>query len=721
MPRAGRQLPLPLTVERVPDHHPAPVQLSARWLIEDPSFPFEELSAIAEAESWRKEISRPPYHLHKWWAQRLGSVFRALLIASSVPPGEDLLRLFFSPVRLPGSVVFDPFMGSGTTVGEALKLGARTLGRDINPVAVSTVRAAFRLPSRDEAVAAYREIEAAVAPRLRPYYRARSATGEPVEALYYFWVKHLPCPHCDAPVDLFSSYVFARHAYPRRHPAARAVCPRCGAVAETRFDANSVVCGSCSFAYDPQRGPVTGAFAACNACQRRWKIVEVVRRLGRPPTHRLYAKLVLAPDGTKTYLATDDDDLRLYRQAEAALATRHEPFPGHAIAPGHNTNQAIRYGYTHWHQMFNARQLLGISLLAEAIGGLRDSRLRDVFFCLLSGTLEFNNLFTSYKGEGTGAVRHLFSHHVLKPERTPLEANLWGTPKSSGSFSTLFRRRLLAAIDYCAEPFEVRPRNGRGSDKVFGLSAPLQLGASAEVSCGDSAHTSLADKQVHLVLTDPPFFDNVHYSELADFFYVWQRHWRRRTGPETPCTTRSPAEVQHTGVAEFGERLCGVWRECHRVLADDGLLVFTYHHSRPEGWQALLGSLLGAGFSVVQVHPVKAEMSVATPKHQSREPIDYDMVFVCRKRAVSAGEVAGAETVGEAALRQAASQVRRLAANGRRLGRGDLRALLQAHVVAHLSRRNPSPAIAGLFESISREVSMHIDTLAPPPKPHPVP
>ena len=47
-------------------------------------------------------------------------------------------------------------------------------------------------------------------------------------------------------------------------------------------------------------------------------------------------------------------------------------------------------------------------------------------------------MFASYKGEGTGAVRHMFAHHILKPERVPLEANLWGTPKSSGSFSTMF-------------------------------------------------------------------------------------------------------------------------------------------------------------------------------------------------------------------------------------------------------------------------------------------
>src|SRR5437879_13899112 len=105
--------------------------------------------------------------------------------------------------------------------------------------------------------------------------------------------------------------------------------------------------------------------------------------------------------------------------------------------------------------MFNARQLLCLSLLAERLRAIPNEGLRDLFACLFSGTLEFNNMFASYKGEGTGAVRHMFAHHILKPERTPLEANPWGTPKSSGSFSTLFRSRILRALDSAENPFDI--------------------------------------------------------------------------------------------------------------------------------------------------------------------------------------------------------------------------------------------------------------------------
>ena len=66
-----------------------------RRAIEDKTFPFEFFSEIAEIESWRKEISRPVSHIHKWWAQRLGTVFRAILIGTFAPSGSDILSLFY--------------------------------------------------------------------------------------------------------------------------------------------------------------------------------------------------------------------------------------------------------------------------------------------------------------------------------------------------------------------------------------------------------------------------------------------------------------------------------------------------------------------------------------------------------------------------------------------------------------------------------------------------
>src|SRR5207245_11603244 len=112
-------------------------------LIETDRFPFEFLSQVAERESWRKELHRPIYHIHKWWAHRLGSVCRGVLLGAANPQSFDLEQEFYSKHRLADVSVLDPFMGSGTTLGEAHKLGMIALGRDINPVAVQAVSVAL--------------------------------------------------------------------------------------------------------------------------------------------------------------------------------------------------------------------------------------------------------------------------------------------------------------------------------------------------------------------------------------------------------------------------------------------------------------------------------------------------------------------------------------------------------------------------------------------------
>src|ERR1700689_2387808 len=108
-------------------------------LIESDAFPFEFLSQLAERESWRKEIHRPIYHVHKWWAKRLGSVFRGILLGSVLPSDITLEEEFYKSHSFRGLTVLDPFMGSGTTIGEAHKLGFTAIGRDINSVAVNAV------------------------------------------------------------------------------------------------------------------------------------------------------------------------------------------------------------------------------------------------------------------------------------------------------------------------------------------------------------------------------------------------------------------------------------------------------------------------------------------------------------------------------------------------------------------------------------------------------
>jgi putative DNA methylase len=245
-------------------------------------------------------------------------------------------------------------------------------------------------------------------------------------------------------------------------------------------------------------------------------------------------------------------------------------------------------------------------------------------------------------------VRPLFSHHILKPERTVLENSVWGTDKSSGTFSTLFRSRLLKAKQYLETPFEVGRPHGlleevRQNGKVI-CSNRIDLTLAEDwegfantpnaalILNGDGACLAIPDRSVDAVITDPPYFDFVHYSELSDFFFAWLSPvLKEEYGYFSNPDSSHEDEVQSRDHERFAEKLRRVLLECHRVLKDDGILSFSFHHSRPEGWLSIYKAVTGAGFQIVAAHPIYGEMKGANPKSSTKEPITLDAILVCKK------------------------------------------------------------------------------------------
>lgn len=613
-------------------------------LIEKDDFPFEFISVLAEKESWRKEVYRPIYHVHKWWAKRLGSVFRGLLLGAVLPDKASLEKEFYKIHNYSDIKVFDPFMGSGTTVGEAHKLGFTSLGRDINPVAAEAVRVALGSLDEMKLLNAYKELEEKIQPRIEQFYTTKDLYGEDGRVLYFFWVMQGDCNICENTIDLFSNYIISQNAYPKKKPEIQVLCPCCGEVFPADYNDKQVTCGQCNHHFDPRIGTVNRSTVDCDKCGNGLKVSSLFKDKKDRPNFRLYAKLILSSKGEKQYLKATPEDFSRFEDARKELAELKTQnrilLPGLQLEEGYNTQQSIKYGFNSWKDFFNDRQLLVLGLLHNAILELKDVTSRDALLTLFSSTLEFNNLFASYKGEGTGAVRHMFAHHILKPERVPIETNIWGTEKSSGSFSGLFKTKLLRAIKYRKEPSEVKydgqEVSNISSRPIIGNLAPWPIDGcfsdgAVHLSCGDSSSTSLPDKSINLVMTDPPFFDNVHYSELADFFYAWQV-LHPRGFIKDGVSTRQDNEVQDGNVLNFTNKLNAVFGECDRILKDNGMLIFSYHHSREEGWSSVAKAIDLAGFRVVNAHPVKAEMSGGKPKNQAKSPIQLDVIIICRKK-----------------------------------------------------------------------------------------
>lgn len=228
---------------------------------------------------------------------------------------------------------------------------------------------------------------------------------------------------------------------------------------------------------------------------------------------------------------------------------------------------------------------------------------------------------------------------------SPVEANCYDTVKGRGAF-TAFVNLVIEGKEYCRYPFE-RIHDGMSMKKVKLQSKNpsrvtenyqnLVKDADVMLRCGSSEHLEVPDRVVDAVVTDPPYYGNVMYSELSNFFYVWLRialkdRYDIFNDPLVPMDEEViESRYQGKGKEEFIHSLTKIFLEANRVLSSDGILVFTFHHKKQEAWGAILRAILDSGFYVTTTYPVRSEMKASTHLHEL-ENIVYDMIFVCRKR-----------------------------------------------------------------------------------------
>lgn len=174
-------------------------------------------------------------------------------------------------------------------------------------------------------------------------------------------------------------------------------------------------------------------------------------------------------------------------------------------------------------------------------------------------------------------------------------------------------------------------------------------------------------------------------------------------------TTRSTEEVQQTDSRRFTDNLTAVFRDCHRVLKDDGLLIFTYHHSRPEGWSAILEAILKAGFYIEATYPVKSEMSAAIPKQQAKSPIDIDIIIVGRKLALIEPFPEVPADLFSECVEETSEIVEAFNRSNRRLSRSDVTVIVMARLITTLSRARDLEKILGYLSSAEREMGTVVE------------
>ena len=244
----------------------------------DPTF----ATRLALKEKQIQQNYRPIIGIHKWFARRPGTVFRSLLLAE-YNSSEPLETGYWREHKLKG-VIADPFMGGGTPIYEANRLGFSVLGADTNPMAFWVVRQALGHLDIENFVSAAEEVAAAVEDIVDDLYETKCVKcGQAAQAKYFIWVKTERCPSCQTVNDLFPGYLLAKDS---RHPKHVVVCSQCGCLNEYDEKPSKdtpMPCADCSGPVYTE-GPARRQRVLCRECGTEYAYPSKrIRPSARPP------------------------------------------------------------------------------------------------------------------------------------------------------------------------------------------------------------------------------------------------------------------------------------------------------------------------------------------------------------------------------------------------------------------------------------------------------
>ncbi len=429
-----------------------------------------------------------------------------------------------------------------------------------------------------------------------------------------------------------------------------------------------VTCPETKVTFKPEVGTVPKrSNYACGACGTVQDVLTTVKATGKNGPMAGYAVQGYAPkrdEAGKPYsgrffAAYDAAFARQYDEALAEWEARKDAdlkdyWPRSAVPYGFMTgiaNGDIRegHGFTHWWTMFNPRQLLVHTQLLKAIVevGNYDWKVREYVLGSFQQYLRNQSLFGFWNPQ-RDTPEPMFSNNNYHPKSTVVE-NCVFPALGRGNWASS-SEGILEGRDWAIKPWEavsneaLTRRDPALAEQLSGKSEKVFPGDPVlDVAVYQGSSTDLAQLEsgsLDLVITDPPFGGLLHYSELADFFYVWLRLALKGKYPQIFGAEYTPKSLEAVANRArepedpdgFYQRLLTqCWREAHRLLKPSGILAFTFHHSEDEPWVAVLESLFDAGYYLEATYPIRSDETKGEGEFGSKT-IEYDIIHVCRKR-----------------------------------------------------------------------------------------
>lgn len=631
-----------------------------RRFIEE-TFPVKEVGA----ESSREKNIRHGHisTLHIWWARRPLASSRATNYAALIPAPESIdewnkkRQFIIDFSKWENSLnprlierarkdileanngvpprVLDPFGGGGAIPLEALRLGCETYSNDYNPVAVLIQKCTLEYPQKyghvEDELEDWGELSGSK--RRNPLLEDVKKWGDwvleeakqeigrfyPEEEdgsipVGYIWARTIPCqnPTCGAEIPLMRQYWLAKKAKKKvvLYPY----------VEGRRIEFKVVGDGYEEMppGFDPGKGTVARAVATCPVCG---SVVDAntTKKLFRDGKagQRMVAVVLHHPKRRgKTYRGVHEEDLHIFEEAEEYLKDKRDklmlewgmdPVPDEPLPYDPRNIWITKYLSDEeqvYGSLFNSRQKLALITFAENV--------RQTHEKMVGGGAEeeYAKAVVSYLAIGVDRLTDYFSMLTR-----------WQTNRET--IGNTFTRQALPMVWDYIEPTPFSDSTGAWSGAINWISLVIQTLPKMKivpvVTQSSSTLLPYSDNFFDAILTDPPYYDNVTYANLADFFYVWLKRTIGHLYPElfsTPTTPKSSeiiSDPYRQGGKEkskifFEDMLKKSFQEIHRVLKPDGIAVIVYAHKSTEGWETLVNSLLDSGLIMTGAWPLNTEM-----------------------------------------------------------------------------------------------------------------
>lgn len=599
--------------------------------------------------------------------ERLGKDAYGYPRAFSWSPTLEDIKWVQSKSATARPVILDPTAGGGSIPFEAARLSLSVFSNDLNPVAAliekATVEYPFSLGSslRPAFDNLGQQFVRRVRDRLPNVYPDEPAPDTRPDG--YLWARTIRCPHCDGLVPLSPNWRLAPDGTgvrlrphlgngpgdPGRTCGFEIVGKASQQSAGTVSDGDGVcpfpdcarVVGGDTIKKQAQAGEMGEQLFAI-VFKRRIETRTKTGKRGRDKWERGYR----AP-------GRGDDNAADIRGLLAEKIPGWEALdlvPSEVLPEGNKTQEPIRYGMRSWRDLFNPRQLYGhvtaVEVYRELLSeyeahGALDEVTKAAFVYLsisIDKMLNYNSRMSVWMSTREVVAntfnRHDFAFCWSHAEMAPLVEGLgydWAVGQTSKCIEELVELARPDAVD-----------TGHLFGATYAPPAPIT------VSCGSADHLRhIDDASVDTVVMDPPYYDNVMYAELSDFFYVWLKRTAGHVVPE--LFTRRLTDKDNEAVAnparfagekgakalagrDYQERMAHIFEECRRVLKPTGVLTLMFTHKATGAWDALTKGLMAAGFIITASWPINTEAE-SSLHIKNKSAANSTIFLVCRPRS----------------------------------------------------------------------------------------